>query len=109
MWRSRDTSIICDGTKTLLEYKGTQLELDAGCDDDIDVYEDKERVYVLSEHPRYGYVGLQAFDKKTKQEVCNNFLQNPEDEYTGYDGGRWNPNWAPWTKIRALLQGCPEL
>lgn len=104
MWHSHKAELECQGNKTVLRYGRMEYELDAGCSDDIAVYEDKERVFVLSENPRYGYAGIQVFDKNTSQEVCSQFLQNLDEELP-----KWKDDWAPWTKIRELIQLCEEL
>lgn len=107
MWHSRKAELECQGNKIILRHGAMEKELDAGCSDDIDVYEDREHIFVLSENPRYGYAGIQVFNKKTGQEVCSQFLQDLSEELP--TGRKWNEDWAPWTKIRELIQLCEEL
>ena len=42
-------------------------KLSAGYQDDIDVYRDSSKIFVLSRNPRLDYVGLEAFQGPEKQ------------------------------------------
>jgi len=71
--------------------------------DDLQVYTDKQSVYVYSENDSLEYVGFEVFDRETTEQQNELFLQSgdSEDDITWLLNGSRTPS-----KIRFLLQWC---
>ena len=61
-----------------LTYKGNTIELTAGNDDDVTVYQEGKDLYVLTRNYGLGYVGLSIYNKADLAEAGDVFFQNPD-------------------------------
>ncbi len=85
--------------RTITAFK-TVFSIGAGADDNIEVYHDKEYIYVYTENTRLEYVGLEVFERGTGEPCFDIFIDsgNSEDVDWLLNGSR-----TP-SKIRFLCQ-----
>jgi len=83
-----------------LSYKGHNIKLDCGTRDSVEVYQDKEYIYVYCENGRMPYASLTVFNKESKECEFDLFYDQHDDDLD------WiiNSNRTP-SKIRFLCQG----
>ena len=92
-----------DRNERTITLLGKKYTVGAGNGDNIEVYTDKQSVYVYSENDSLEYVGFEVFDRETTEQQNEVFLQSgdSEDDITWLLNGSRTPS-----KIRFLLQWC---
>jgi len=91
-----------DRNERTITLLGKTYTVGAGNDDNIEVYTDKQSVYVYSENDSLEYIGFEVFDRETTEQQNEVFLDSGSSEDVEWllNGSR-----TP-SKIRFLLQWC---
>ncbi|ATN93275.1 hypothetical protein [Marinobacter phage PS6] len=88
-------------TERTIEAFKTLFTIGAGSADSVEVYHDKEHVYVYSENSGLEYAGLEIFERETGEHCFDMFLQS--DDGSGDLEWLLNTSRVP-SKIRFLSQ-----
>ena len=94
-----ETFLYTEANWVYLSYKGCNIKLDCGTNDSIEVYQDKEYIYVYCENGRMPYAALSVFNKDTKQCDFDLFYEQHDDELDWLINSTRTPS-----KIRFLCQ-----
>ena len=92
------TFIYAEASSVYLIYKGVSVRLDCGINDRIEVYQDKENIYLYHDNKHILYAGLSVYDKKTLECIFELFYDNNDNIQWLIDSHR-----VP-SKIRFLCQ-----
>lgn len=68
------------GMQYVLEYKGHSYTLEAGMQDNLSIYHDKECIYIVSENFYCDYIGLQRLHKDGEATMCDSVFFQAESE-----------------------------
>lgn len=88
---------------TTFKRKKLEFFIASGLSDDVFCYSEGEHIFVLSKNDRYGYVGLEVFDK-LGESVSSVFLQSSEEvqEILGKKG----LDYSACFMVKVLSQYC---
>ena len=81
-------------------WRGRRVKISADSSDNVVLYDEKYKIYILSYNYDFNYVGLEIFNKKEQKIDDSIFVQPPDDLNLDRD---WK-EYAPHTLVRAIEQ-----